>query len=89
MRTPNLGTVSYAPGILPQDPASLVRVLGEELQAISAAIQALALGHLDTTTVAPTKPRAGDIRYADGTLWNPGTGEGIYYFNAAGSWVKL
>ena len=35
------------------------------------------------------KPRNGDIRYADGTNWNPGgTGEGIYaYVN--GAWAKL
>jgi hypothetical protein len=36
-----------------------------------------------------TKVRDGDIRYADGSNWNPGgTGEGIYaYFN--GTWNKL
>ena len=34
------------------------------------------------------KPRNGDIRYADGTNWNPGSGEGIYaYTNDA--WAKL
>jgi len=36
------------------------------------------------------KPRAGDIRYADGSDWNPGgTGEGIYFFNSSDAWVKL
>ena len=54
---------------------------------------------LEPTYVAPgttvigvfkDKPRAGDIRYADGSDWNPGgTGEGIYFLNAAESWVKL
>ena len=35
--------------------------------------------------------RLGDIRYADGSNWNPGsTGEGIYFFNETTSaWVKL
>ena len=51
---------------------------------------------LSETSVAPgseavrkTKPRDGDIRYADGTDWNPGgTGEGIYaFFNE--TWNKL
>ena len=46
-------------------------------------------GHLDVTTVAPTKPQQGSIRYADGTSWDPGTGEGIYFYNSAGAWVKL
>jgi len=27
--------------------------------------------------------------YGDGTNFNPGSGEGIYFRNAAGSWVKL
>ena len=34
--------------------------------------------------------RQGMLAYADGTNWNPGSGgEGIYYYNAAGSWTKL
>ena len=36
----------------------------------------------------PDKPSQGDIYYADGTDWNPGTGEGIYVYTSAG-WVKL
>ena len=44
---------------------------------------------LEPTHVDPAKPRDGDIRYADGTNWNPGSGgEGIYaYFN--NTWNKL
>lgn len=90
MRTPNLGTVSYAPGEPPIDPAQLQRFLRDELQVISAAISALAAGHLDKQNVAPAKPRDGDVRYADGTNWNPGAGVGIYYFKGATSaWVLL
>jgi hypothetical protein len=60
------------------------RFLLDELQKVSAAITALAAGHLDKTHVAPVKPRDGDIRYADGTDYNPGSGEGIYaYYGAA------
>jgi len=40
--------------------------------------------------VLKDKPRAGDIRYADGSDWNPGgTGEGIYFYNSSAAWVKL
>lgn len=88
MRTPNLGSVYYAPGIPPDNAAEMRRFLLEELQKISAAISALAAGHLDKVNVAPVKPRAGDIRYADGTNWNPGLGAGIYYYSGA-AWVLL
>jgi len=61
-----------------------------ELSKISFAIDQVSMGHLDVANVAPSKPRQGDIRYADGANWNPSSGgEGIYFFNAAGSWVKL
>lgn len=62
----------------------------DELGYISSAIEQQALGFLDVTNVAPEKPRQGMIRYADGSNWNPnGTGEGIYFFNSGGTWVKL
>lgn len=38
--------------------------------------------------VAPTKPRDGDVRFADGTNWNPGGGRGFYGFYG-GAWNKL
>ena len=62
----------------------------DELGYISTAIEQQALGFLDVTNVAPEKPRQGMIRYADGSNWNPnGTGEGIYFYNSGGAWVKL
>lgn len=84
MRTPTIGTPVYAPGEPPQDQAEQVRFLRTELQSIGSAINALALGHLDPTHVVPIKPRSGDIRLADGTDWNPGSGQGVYcYYGAA------
>lgn len=38
--------------------------------------------------VAPTKPRRGVTYYADGTNWNPGGGEGPYYYNGS-TYTKL
>lgn len=79
----------YAPPIsLPADPQALRLVLDEEFRRISAAIQLLAAGHLDKSYAAPAKPRDGDIRYADGTTWNPGSGAGIYWYNGS-AWAKL
>lgn len=89
MKTPNLGTVFYAPTDPPADTAELARYLRQELDKIAGAITALAAGHLDQTTVAPTKPRDGDIRYAAGVgSWNPGSGKGVYYYNGSG-WIFL
>lgn len=88
MRTTNIGGVYYAPNTPPADAAELQRFLYDELKNISVAINALALGHLDQTTVAPPKPRDGDIRYADGTAWNPGSGAGVYVCKGT-TWVLL
>lgn len=35
---------------------------------------------------APTRPRAGMLAYADGTKWNPGGGEGPYYYGSDNLW---
>ena len=44
---------------------------------------------LNVTYVAPVKPRAGMLAYADGTQWDPGSGEGLYRYTLAGSWTKV
>ena len=78
----------YQPAPVPDDPRQLQAFLREQLVQIAASLNSLADGQLDVTTVAPTKPRDGMFRYADGTDWNPGSGEGFYaYFN--GVWNLL
>lgn len=73
---------------VPGDVGELPLFLEGELRRLWSAVQALAEGHLPKTHAAPAKPRDGDVRYADGTDWNPGSGEGAYiYYNAA--WNKL
>ena len=52
------------------------------------AIQDLQQSLFVPLNVAPPKPREGMIRFADGTNWNPGSGEGIYAFYGS-SWKKL
>jgi hypothetical protein len=37
---------------------------------------------------SPPKPRRGTYAYADGTHWNPGAGEGPYYFNGT-AWIPM
>ena len=38
--------------------------------------------------VAPDKPRRGLVVFADGTDWNPGSGEGVYVYTTTG-WRPL
>lgn len=84
VRTPNLSSAFYAPGVAPSEPEQLRRFIEDELRKIAAAFALLAAGHIDKTNAAPTKPREGDIRLADGTQWNPGSGAGVYaYYGAA------
>lgn len=83
MRTPNLGTAFYVPGDPPSNADEMQRFLRDETQKISSVIALLAAGHLDKVNAAPAKPREGDIRFADGTNWNPGSGEGAYIYRSA------
>lgn len=89
MRTPNLGSIQYTPNPFPENKDDIPTYLQRELTSIQLAITALVEGHLDKSHSAPTKPREGDIRLADGTNWNPGGGgQGVYcYYNS--TWNRL
>jgi hypothetical protein len=82
---PTAGQINrYVPQPVPDRPEALAAYLRNELQQIQFAIDQLATGQLEVTAVAPAKPRDGMLRRADGTLWNPGSGQGVYcYYNAA------
>jgi hypothetical protein len=43
---------------------------------------------LQTSTAAPAKPIDGMLVRADGVVWNPGAGAGIYE-RLGGAWVKI
>ncbi len=88
VRAVNNSSVFYAPGPVPTDPKELQNYLQDEFIKIQAAIERMAAGHLDKVYAAPTKPRDGDFRYADGTTWNPGSGIGFYRYNGS-TWVFL
>jgi hypothetical protein len=91
MRDPNLGTVQFSvgnPGEI-RTLEELTRYVRDLESRAAAAITLLAAGHLDVINAAPPKPRQGDIRYADGTNWNPGGGEGVYFYNSGGIWTQL
>jgi hypothetical protein len=88
MRITSINDPSYVPAD-PPDNSELSRYLREELSKVKAAIDLLAGGKLPVTTVAPPKPRDGDIKLADGTNWNPYQGEGVYcYYNDQWNWLS-
>jgi len=65
-------------------PSSLdLRQETERLRQVLAGPTVLAL-YLEKTFAAPLSPPDGMVVYADGTVWNPGAGEGAYiYYGAA------
>ena len=71
----------YAAGLVPDEASALAAFLREELNKIQNAINVLADGQLDLTTVAPTKPRDGMIRYGAAGVY--GAGQGFYGYYAA------
>jgi hypothetical protein len=87
VRSGSLSTVRYAPEHVPDDPKDYGRFLRGEFDRISAAIAALAAGHIDRVYALPLKPRDGDIRYLDSTI-APGGVLGMYYYKA-GVWTLL
>ena len=67
-------SIRYTKSPVPSNPEDIPAYLQSELDKISAIVGNIAEGHFDVSNVAPSKPRAGDVRYADGTNWNPGSG---------------
>lgn len=79
----------YAPGAIPHDtPPALKAWLANELRSIAAAMLEAQGVTLEVLGAEPERRTDGMIVYADGTAWNPGSGEGFYGYQA-GAWVKL
>jgi len=78
----------YQPGSIPENPEYLGEFVIRELNKLGDIIYNVAQLRLEQTNVEPEKPRDGDIRYADGTNWNPGGGVGIYAYIGT-AWTKL
>ena len=78
----------YQPGSIPENPEYLGEFVIRELNKLGDILYNVAQLRLEQTNVEPEKPRDGDIRYADGTNWNPGSGVGIYAYIGT-AWTKL
>ena len=78
----------YAPTVPPvtsePDATTVMGYLYNELLGISAALEGIEKGqYLPVLHVAPTRPRTAQVVFADGTDWDPGSGEGLYIYYAA------
>jgi|TARA_Y100000310_G_scaffold2609_1_gene3360 hypothetical protein len=81
----------WSPNPAPVSPEQLPDYLFNELNRVGDIIFNIDTLRLEQTNVEPSKARDGDIRYADGTNWNPGSGRGIYVYidDASPAWEKL
>ena len=72
---------------IPTDPEDVPLYLQQAIPALVEALQEA--GDIQRKLdVEPDKPREGDLRYADGTNWDPGSGAGLYRYTAA-AWVLI
>jgi hypothetical protein len=82
----------YQPTIPPDAPNEEIRALSDwalrELDNVARAMNETTILRLQELNVAPERPRDGMVVYADGTNWNPGSGEGVYA-RINGTWTKL
>ena len=78
----------YEPGPLPEEVEDLGGYVVSELKRLGSILLNQSIFRLEPVHAEPARPRKGDVRYADGTDWNPGAGEGIYWYNGT-AWAKL
>lgn len=80
---------SKLPAMHDADGQALASWLEDELQRLASGLISNNLTYqLAVSYVAPVRPRTGMMAYADGTKWNPGSGEGLYVYTIAGAWHK-
>ena len=96
MRNTRGAILGYKPEPVPTDlPQSAQRYLDQELnriagvlQGLMAVVQSSASISLAATPSEPTNPAPGMIIYTEGTTWDPGSGQGYYYWNGM-VWTPL
>ena len=79
----------YTPANVPADPAEIPQFLHLELARLAESLNSSnQLLKLTTSYAQPTRVTEGDVVLADGTLFNPGSGAGVYCYYG-GSWKRL
>lgn len=79
----------YAPSPIAfdtHDPTQVANWAQNEFQILSRTLANLARVQFGVQNTPPPQPRTGLFAYADGTNWNPGSGEGLYEYQSDGTW---
>ena len=75
------------PVLTTQDGRALFEWIRVQLDANQRRLNSPSETRLDVLYAEPIKPRPGMLVCADGTTWNPGSGEGLYRYTLAGTWA--
>jgi hypothetical protein len=81
--------MSYVSSVPPSDPEQLPGYIHQELMSITGALSQLQDGRYTVLYHPPPRFIPGTVVYADGTSWDPGSGEGLYRYSLAGSWIFI
>lgn len=89
VRQKGLRKTRYVPGRVPSSANELPRYLAQEQERLTDALES-PFTHISLSVLhsEPLRKFDGMVVLADGTDWNPGSGEGIYAYYG-GSWKKL
>jgi len=75
-------------GNLPREADEVPQYLAQVMPALAGVIEALRRGSLEELNTAPDRVYTGLVVLADGTNWNPGSGQGVYcYYNSAWNYL--
>lgn len=79
----------YTPRIPPDKTEDLLPYLDDEFLKVAAVLNDSLAGMREIQYKPPARVKPGLVVIADGTEWNPGSGEGLYRYNLAGAWVFI
>lgn len=82
-------TAEPPPDVTSEDAKRVVEWAYRQIQHLVEELQEVTKGTCEVRYSEPAKPRAGQIRVADGTQWDPGSGAGFYGYTIGGTWTKL
>ena len=78
----------YSPSTPPQGDEDFRKWVFEELRKVETTFSSLDFVIFKELHEEPAKPRSGMVVFADGSDWDPGSGQGFYgYYN--GAWESL
>ena len=81
--------MNYNPNVPPQDTERLLQYLDEEFVRIAQILNRVASGEYEILYAEPKRIFPGLVVYADGSSWNPNSGEGLYRRTLANTWHKI